>query len=94
MSVKPISELLESVNSIIGDNNDDSTLEFIGDLSDTLNSYKDSENQIETLKREKTELDNNWRKKYRERFFAPVEDEEDPQDDPPALKTRFEDLFK
>lgn len=94
MSVKPISELLESVNSIIGDNNDDSTLEFIGDLSDTLNSYKDSESQIETLKREKTELDNNWRKKYRERFFAPVEDEEDPQDDTPALKTRFEDLFK
>lgn len=94
MSVKPISELLESVKSIIGDNNDDSTLEFIGDLSDTLNSYKDSENQIETLKREKTEIDNNWRKKYRERFFAPVEDEEDPQDDQPALKTKFEDLFK
>lgn len=94
MSVKPISELLESVKSIIGDNNDDSTLEFIGDLSDTLNSYKDSENQIETLKREKTEIDNNWRKKYRERFFAPVENEEDPQDDEPALKTKFEDLFK
>lgn len=93
MSVKPISELLESVNSIIGENNDDSTLEFIGDLSDTLNSFKDSENQIETLKREKSELDSSWRKKYRERFFSPAPAEEEPQNDEPALKTKFEDLF-
>lgn len=93
MSVKPISELLDSVNSIIGDNNDDSTLEFIGDLSDTLNSFKDSESQIETLKREKSELDSSWRKKYRERFFSPAPAEEEPPNDEPALKTKFEDLF-
>lgn len=94
MSVKPISDLLSKANDIIGENNDDSVLEFIGDLSDTLNSFKDSEDKISTLEREKTELDNNWRKKYRERFFAPVEDEEDPKDDEPALKTKFEELFK
>lgn len=94
MSVKPISDLLSKANDIIGENNDDSVLEFIGDLSDTLNSFKDSEDKISTLEREKTELDNSWRKKYRERFFSATPDDEEPPDDEPALKTKFEELFK
>lgn len=94
MSVKPISDLLSKANDIIGENNDDSVLEFIGDLSDTLNSFKDSEDKISTLEREKTELDNSWRKKYRERFFSPAPAEDEPPDDEPALKTKYEELFK
>ena len=94
MSVKPINDLLTKANDIIGENNDDSVLEFIGDLSDTLKSFQDSEDKINTLEREKTELDNSWRKKYRERFFSPAPAEEDDPEDEPALKTKYEDLFK
>ena len=93
MSVKQISEILESVNTYLGDKNDDATLEFIGDLSDTLNSFKDSEDKIATLEREKSELDNSWRKKYRERFFSPAPKEEEPPEEKPALKTKYEELF-
>ena len=94
MSVKPINDLLSKANDIIGENNDDSVLEFIGDLSDTLKSYQNSEDRINTLEREKTELDNSWRKKYRERFFSPAPEEDEPPEDEPALKTKYEDLFK
>ena len=96
--IKSISDLLESAKTVIGENTDDKTLEFIGDLSDTLGSFKDSEEKIRTLEQEKADLDSSWRQKYRDRFFsgpAGQDDEFSPEDDKPTgLKTKFEELFE
>lgn len=94
--IKSLEEILASAKSIIGDNTDDNVLEFVGDLSDTLNSYKDSETKIRTLEQEKADLDSSWRQKYRDRFFtaAPPDDEIPPDPREAGLKTKFEELFK
>lgn len=94
--IKTISDILADANTIIGENNSDNALEFIGNLSDTLNSFSDSEERIKTLEQEKSELDSSWRKKYRERFFSPAseQEQEDPaNDNDTPLKTKFEELF-
>ena len=96
--VKSLEEILASAKSIIGESTDDKTLEFVGDLSDTLSSFKDSESKIKTLEQEKADLDSSWRQKYRDRFFsgpAGNDDEFSPEDDKPTgLKTKFEELFE
>lgn len=95
MAIKTRDELMQTANGIFGENSDDNILEFIGDLSDTLASVADSAQRISQLEEEKQQIDNNWRKKYRERFFAPVDgDDRDDDPNPPALKTRYEELFK
>lgn len=93
--IKTLEEILADANTVLGENNSDTALEFIGNLSDTLNSYSDSAEKIKTLEQEKQTLDAEWRKKYRERFFAPVSEQDDsePPDGKPALKTKFEELF-
>lgn len=93
--IKTLEEILADANTVLGENNSDTALEFIGNLSDTLNSYSDSAEKIKTLEQEKQNLDAEWRKKYRERFFAPVSEQDDPKlpEERPALKTKFEELF-
>lgn len=93
--IKTLEEILADANTVLGENNSDTALEFIGNLSDTLNSYSDSAEKITTLEQEKQTLDAEWRKKYRERFFAPVSEQDDPTppEGKPALKTKFEELF-
>ena len=95
MAIKTRDELMQTANGLFGENSDDNVLEFIGDLSDTLASVADSAQRISQLEEENRQIDNNWRKKYRERFFAPVgDDDRDDDPNPPALKTKYEELFK
>ena len=95
MAIKTREELMQTANSLFGDNSEDSVLGFLGDLSDTLQGADGANSRIAELEREKTQLDNDWRKKYRERFFAPVEKDDEPEyDNPPALKTKYEQLFE
>lgn len=95
MAIKTRDELMQTANGIFGENSDDNVLEFIGDLSDTLASVANSAQRISELEEENRQIDNNWRKKYRERFFAPVaDDDRDDDPNPPALKTKYEELFK
>ena len=93
-------EMLNKVNTFIGDNNSDEALSLIEDINDTFDNENNTEietlrQENETLKKEKTELDNNWREKYRARFFdgEPVPNKDDPIDEPPK-KLTFENLFK
>lgn len=102
MAVKNITEILETVNTIIGDSTDDSVLAFIEDITDTLNDYESRLSDDWKTKYE--ENDATWRKRYRDRFFGAESEEgreekieedfkEKEDDEEEELKT-FEDLFE
>lgn len=97
MAIKTKEELLASLKQSFGDNTDDATLSLIEDVTDTyddLNSKAKPDGK--DWKAEAERIDKEWRQKYHDRFFNPVEDEKDPldADDPEPKKYRFEDLFK
>lgn len=97
MAIKTKEELLASLKQFFGDNTDDATLSLIEDVTDTyddLNSKAKPDGK--DWKAEAERIDKEWRQKYHDRFFNPVEDEKDPLDagDPEPKKYRFEDLFK
>ena len=102
MSVLTKEQVMEQVKTRIGDDTSDEALKFLEDLSDTVNDYESRANGDGTdWKAKYEENDKEWRTKYRERFFAPVENDEGndsshkgaDDDDTEAPKT-FDDLFK
>ena len=68
MAVKSREDLFASMNTIIGDRNDDQALEFIQDMSDTFDNMQS--NSGEYTKEKFDALDASWRQRYRERFFS------------------------
>lgn len=96
MAVKSITEIMDAVRERIGESTDDATLEFIGDLQDTLTDFDTRTKDATDWKQKYEDNDNEWRKKYRDRFFSGSNDDssadEDEGDD--LLKPlRYEDLF-
>ena len=98
MAVKTREEILESFKSRLGENTDDETISFLEDITDTLDDFEKRANGDGTdWKSKYEENDENWRKKYTERFFS---DEPNPEPNPePKLEPdntprTFSDLFK
>lgn len=83
-------EILSQCREIIGERNDDTVLNFLENLSDTLET-----DNIDWQKKY-NELDTSWREKYKDRFFntSNKSDEviEDKENDETQLT--FENLFK
>lgn len=95
MAVKSITEIMSAVRERIGEDTDDATLEFIGDLQDTLTDFDTRTKDSTDWKNKYDELDANWRKKYRDRFFSGNEgDSSDDEEEEQPKPLRFEDLFK
>lgn len=96
-------ELLEKVKTYVGDRTDDESLEIIEDISDSFESSESAE-KIEEIKTEYesklANLDNEWREKYKARFFSEKDetdnaDNEDESDTPnDEEKTDYSDLFE
>ena len=100
-------ELLEKVKTYIGDRTDDESLEIIEDISDSFESSESAE-KIEEIKTEYesklANLDNEWREKYKARFFSEKDkqdndDNSDTSDDNSDTsddeeKTEYSDLFE
>lgn len=64
-------EFMDKVNQIIGDRTDDDALAFIEDCKDTISSDGDDwKIKYEEQVKVNEELEKNWRKKYKDRFFA------------------------
>lgn len=97
-------ELLEKVKTYVGDRTDDESLEIIEDISDSFETSESAE-KIEEIKTEYesklANLDNEWREKYKARFFS----EKDKSDNEPDTsdnsdtsdeeeKTEYSDLFE
>lgn len=95
MAVKSKEEILESIKTRFGEQNDDSTIRFLEDITDTMTDLETKANGDGTdWKTKYEENDAEWRKKYTERFYSP-----DPKPDPdpgPELEKpkNFSDLFK
>ena len=61
-------ELMKKLSTIIGDRNDDEAINFIEDVSDTVDSFSKTDDTDWKTKYE--ELDKTWRERYKERFFS------------------------
>lgn len=93
MSVKTIDEIMAKVRERIGEDDSDEAIEFIEDISDTLESFSN----VEDWKTKYEENDKKWREKYRDRFFTSKEVDDDDDDivEPEEKeKKTFEDLFE
>ena len=95
MAIKSKAEILELVKARIGDDTSDEALAIIEDVTDTLDDYETRIADSGDWKARYEQNDAEWRKKYKERFFAPTEEPEE-IDEPEDVeeKRTFEDLFK
>lgn len=88
MAIKSKEELLASINELSAENLEDKVLSLLEDVSDTVDSLSEVETKLK-------DLDESWKKRYRERFLkgeptGTVTD--DKTDDEPKVKD-FKDLF-
>lgn len=88
MAVKSKEELLASINELSAENLEDKVLALLEDVSDTLDSLSEVETKLK-------DLDESWKKRYRERFLKGEPSDtvnEDDKEDAPKVKD-FKDLF-
>ena len=92
MAVKSKEEILEAVKKYVGEDVSDEALGFIEDLTDTLGDREDPED----WKQKYQDLDNEWRNRYKARFFEAKETVEEDNDEfretKTVEKTKFEEL--
>ena len=103
MAIKTVDEIMESVKARIGEDNSDDALAFIEDINDTLKdmSEKASVDNSAEWEEKYNALDNEWRAKYKERFFnksveEALEKEKETESDEEVeqRKMSYDDLFK
>lgn len=98
MAVRTREEILESIRNIVGDSTDDNTLQVLEDVTDTFTDFENkTANQTDWEARYK-ENDEDWRKKYAERFYTgdpsvPPKNNDTVIDESDDKPTRFEELF-
>lgn len=70
MAVLNKEDFMKQIKEIVGDKTDDATLKFIEDANDTITSWNDDyKAKYDTAVKEKEDLDKEWRKRYKSRFF-------------------------
>lgn len=101
MAVLSKEDLFNKIKERIGDATDEETLSFVEDVTDTFNDLETKATGDGTdWKTKYDELDESWKKKYRDRFFSgetsarevKEEQEEDVKSD--GEKKEFKDLFE
>lgn len=79
MAIRTRDEILAAIRSRLGDDTSDDALTIIEDIDDT---FKDYETRTgEDWKSKYDELDAQWRKRYRDRFFQKADNGETTPDD-------------
>ena len=95
MAVKTRDEILSAIRDHFADDTSDETLTFIEDVTDT---FSDLESKAKPggkdWEAEAKWIDEDWRKKYKERFFSGKVEEESDEEEKESKPLRFEDLFK
>lgn len=94
MAVVEKTLLLERLKEKFGDDTTDETLSLYEDVSDTLDAY--SKDEETDWKRKYQENDENWRKKYRDRFFKAKNEKEEEEEEEEAEREKYsyEKLFR
>lgn len=97
MAILSREELMAKLSAKIGDDTSDEAIALTEDISDTFADLESKANGDGVdWKAEATRIDEEWRKKYRDRFFSgdgSENNQDDEQDDEPK-KTKYSDLFK
>lgn len=76
--VKSKEEIIASLKSIIGEDSSDEAITLLEDVTDTLSvDHSAVTAELEEMKQKYTDLDNEWRKRYRDRFYGDVDTSED-----------------
>lgn len=96
MAIVSKEDLIKRLSEKFGDDNSDEVIQLTEDLSDTLNDFDSRINDTEDWKAKFEENDNMWRKKYKDRFLEPSDNEEEihEQDEGENTNVTFNDLFE
>ena len=81
MAVKTREEIMTSIRARLGDDTSDETLQFIEDVTDTLNEYETKAGDTTDWKKRYEDNDKEWRQKYRDRFFNGSDDNSNNEND-------------
>ena len=84
---------MSKIQTLVGDSTDDDTLAMLGDFRDTLAANQHAQDRIVELETANRELDESWRKKYKERFFSGGSEPAEPDETPDEPKKTFDSLF-
>lgn len=79
MAVRTRDEILAAIRSRLGDDTSDDALTIIEDIDDTFKDYETRAGG--DWKSKYDELDTQWRKRYRDRFFQKADNEETTPED-------------
>ena len=102
MAIKTQAEIMDALKGFLGEDVSDAAIGFIEDMNDTLAEYERQIADVTDWEGKYKALDEEWRKRYVERFFEGGKDEdgsfiedvndvEEQEDDAP---TTFEELFE
>lgn len=93
MSVLSKDKLLEKIRSLLGERTDDEAITFIEDVTDTYDSISDAKSGYteDEVTAKVNEVEEKWRKKYRDRFFGSGGDDDD-DDEPDGGNTNTEEV--
>lgn len=96
MAIVSKEDLIKRLSEKFGDDNSDEVIQLTEDLSDTLNDFDSRINDTEDWKAKFEENDNMWRKKYKDRFLEPSDNEEEihEQGEDENTNVTFNDLFE
>ena len=96
MAIVSKEDLIKRLSEKFGDDNSDEVIQLTEDLSDTLNDFDSRINDTEDWKAKFEANDNMWRKKYKDRFLEPSDNEEEihEQDEDENTNVTFNDLFE
>lgn len=98
-------DFFKRIREQVGDDTSDESIAFIEDVTDTYNALEQSSKDEIDWKLKYEELDENWKKRYRDRFFDEIDDESETKPRTAMEKQKenvkadgekrdFEDLFE
>lgn len=95
MAIKSREEILNAIKGIIGERTDDESMSILEDVQDTFTDFETRTRDTTDWQKKYNDLDAEWRKKYRDRFFShsdeePEEEEPDFEEEKPLT---FDSLF-
>ena len=73
-------DFIKAISAIVGERTDDEAISFVENMTDTFDGFGDSEKDktIADLQKRLEETEQSWRKKYRDRFYSGIDEEENP----------------